>query len=1239
MNPTDRISQFKQLLAERILVLDGGMGTMIQGYGLTEADYRGERFKSWRCDLKGNSDILVLTRPDVVGAIHRAYLEAGADIIETNTFTANYPSQADYGAEDLVREINLEAARVARSAVDQFTAQTGKMRFVAGALGPTNRTASLSPNVNDPAFRNIDFDQLSQTYMVAARALIEGGADLFLIETIFDTLNAKAAIFAVRQVIEETGVDLPIIISGTITDASGRTLSGQTTEAFWNSVRHARPLAIGLNCALGAKQLRPYIEELSRIADCYVSAYPNAGLPNAFGEYDEAPCQTAELIREFATSGFVNIVGGCCGTNPDHIRHIREAVTGVTPRTPPRIEPRCRLSGLEPLNIGPDSLFVNVGERTNVTGSAKFRRLIEADDYNAALDIARQQVTSGAQVIDINMDEGMLDSEAAMVRFLNLVASEPDISRVPIMIDSSKWSIIEAGLKRIQGKGIVNSISLKEGEASFLEQARKVRAYGAAVVVMAFDEKGQADTVKRKVEISQRSYQLLTEKVGFPPEDIIFDPNIFAVATGIEEHNNYSVDFVEAVAEIKRTCPHAHISGGVSNVSFSFRGNEVVREAMHTVFLYHAIKAGMTMGIVNAGQLGIYEDITPDLRECVEDVILNRRPDSTERLLEIANRYKGESGAKKAEDQAWRSLPVVKRLEHALVKGIDEFVVQDTEEARQQFERPLQVIEGPLMDGMNVVGDLFGAGKMFLPQVVKSARVMKKAVAHLIPFIEQEKARGGGVSRSNGKIVLATVKGDVHDIGKNIVGVVLQCNNFEVIDLGVMVPCDRILETATREGADMVGLSGLITPSLDEMVHVAREMQRQGFDKPLLIGGATTSPAHTAVRIDPQYKGPVVYVKDASRSVGICQQLLTPATRSEYIEKLKSDHAVRREQHRGKKVKSPQLTIAQARANRFKGGWETYTPPVPKLIGLRVFEDYSLEDLTRYIDWMPFFNAWEFAGKFPDILTDPIVGEQASNLYADARRMLKQLIRERWLTAKGVIGLFPANSVDDDDVEIYADESRSSVVERLHFLRQQKGKPEGHSHDALADFIAPKASGRKDYIGAFAVTTGIGIEPHLERFHRAHDDYSSIILKALADRLAEAFAERLHERVRREFWGYAPEERFANDQLIKEEYRGIRPAPGYPACPDHTEKATLWRLLKPGTNAGIELTESFAMYPTAAVSGWYFSHPDSRYFAVGKIDLDQVQNYAARKKISLEEAQRWLAPNLGYEADSDADAA
>ena len=1238
-NRMDRIAALRGALNERILVLDGGFGTLVQERKLSETDYRGARFADWQCDLKGNTDVLVLTQPDIIADVHRRYLEAGSDIIETNTFTANYPSQADYHMEDLVAEMNLAAAQIARRVADEFEAKHGGVRFVAGAIGPTNRTASLSPNVNDPAYRAITFDQLADTYYVAARALYEGGADLFLIETIFDTLNAKAAIYAVRRVQEEVGVEVPLIISGTITDASGRTLSGQTTEAFWNSVRHAKPIAIGLNCALGAKQLRPYVEELSRIADTYVSAYPNAGLPNAFGEYDEQPCETADLIKDFAASGFVNIVGGCCGTTPHHIKHIKEAVAGVAPRKIPSLERRCRLSGLEPVNIGADSLFVNVGERTNVTGSAKFRKLIEADDYNAALDIARQQVASGAQVIDINMDEGMLDSEAAMVKFLNLIASEPDIARVPIMIDSSKWSVIEAGLKCVQGKSIVNSISLKEGEEAFLAHARKVQAYGAAVVVMAFDEKGQADTRERKIEICKRSYDLLTQKVGFAPEDIIFDPNIFAVATGIEEHNNYSVDFIEATREIRRQCPHVHVSGGVSNVSFSFRGNDPVREAMHSVFLYHAIKAGMTMGIVNAGQLAIYEDIAPELRERVEDVILNRRADSTERLLEIAGRYKGEAGAKKAEDLAWRSWPVGKRLEHALVKGIDEFVVADTEEARQQFAHPLHVIEGPLMDGMNVVGDLFGAGKMFLPQVVKSARVMKRAVAHLVPFIEALKAASGNLSKSNGKIVMATVKGDVHDIGKNIVGVVLQCNNFEVIDLGVMVPCERILETARREGADMIGLSGLITPSLDEMVHVAKEMQRQGFEQPLLIGGATTSPAHTSVKIDPQYAGPVVYVKDASRSVGICQQLLTAATRGEYAAKLKDEHATRRSQHQGKKAKSPQLTIAQARANRFQGGWDAYTPPVPRFLGLRTFEDYSLEDLTRYIDWMPFFNAWEFSGKFPDILTDPVIGDQVSTLYADARRMLKQIVRERWLTARAVIGLFPANSVDDDDVEVYTDESRSQVLKRLHFLRQQKGKPAGQPHTALADFIAPKSSGKRDYIGAFAVTAGIGIEQHIERFEKAHDDYSSIMLKALADRFAEAFAERLHERVRREFWGYAPDERLTNDELIKEQYRGIRPAPGYPACPDHTEKGTLWQLLDPPANAGITLTESFAMYPTAAVSGWYFSHPGSHYFPLGKIDLDQVQNYAARKKLSLEEAQRWLAPSLGYDADADADAA
>jgi 5-methyltetrahydrofolate--homocysteine methyltransferase len=1224
----ERVREFRRLLGERVLVLDGAMGTVIQSYKLGEADYRGERFRDWPKDLKGNNDLLVLTRPEVIGEIHRRYLEAGADIVETNTFNSNATSQADYGTEALVRELNLAAAQVARRAADEVTARTGRQRFVAGALGPTNRTASLSPNVNDPGYRNVSFDELAATYTEATRALVEGGVDLILVETIFDTLNAKAALFAVRSVLDEAGLDLPVMVSGTITDASGRTLSGQTVEAFWNSVRHARPEVIGLNCALGAKQLRPYVEELSRIADAYVCAYPNAGLPNAFGEYDEAACETAELVREYATSGFVNIVGGCCGTTPEHIGHIAQSIAGLPPRRPPVLEPRCRLSGLEPLNIGPDSLFVNVGERTNVTGSAKFRRLIEADDYAGALDVARQQVAAGAQVIDVNMDEGMLDSEAAMVRFLNLVAAEPDVARVPVMIDSSKWSVIEAGLKCLQGKGIVNSISLKEGERAFLEQARRVRAYGAAVVVMAFDEQGQADTVERKVGICRRSYELLTGTVGFPAEDVIFDPNIFAVATGIEQHDRYALDFIEATAKIRAACPHALVSGGVSNVSFSFRGNDVVREAMHSVFLYHAIRAGMTMGIVNAGQLAIYEEIAPELRECVEDVILARRIDATERLLEVAGRYKGEAGQKRVEDTAWRSWPVAKRLEHALVKGIDEFVVEDAEAARIELASPLAVIEGPLMDGMNFVGDLFGAGKMFLPQVVKSARVMKKAVAHLVPYLE--KAQDGS-NRSNGKIVLATVKGDVHDIGKNIVGVVLQCNNFEVIDLGVMVPAERILATAQRENADMVGLSGLITPSLDEMVHVAREMTRLGFTVPLLIGGATTSPAHTAVKIDPEYAGAVAYVKDASRAVGVCQSLATPEQRAEYTRKLKADHAERREQHKGRKVKLPAFTLAEARANRFRCDWTAYRPPVPRMSGVRRFEDVPLEELVRYIDWMPFFNAWEFAGKFPDILTDPVVGEAASNLYADARRMLKEMIAGRWTRASAVIGFFPANSVDDD-IEVYADESRRETPYHLHHLRQQKPKPAGQPHYALADFVAPRDCGVQDWIGAFAVTAGIGLDDKVREFEARHDDYGSIMLKALADRFAEALAERMHERVRREFWGYAPEERFTNDQLVREEYRGIRPAPGYPACPDHTEKATLWRMLDVERNVGIRLTESFAMYPTAAVSGWYFSHPEARYFQVGKIDADQVADYARRKGMTLADAERWLAPIIGYES-------
>jgi 5-methyltetrahydrofolate--homocysteine methyltransferase len=1233
MTREQRIAEFRRLLTQRVLVLDGAMGTMIQAYKPDEAAYRGQRFRDWPSDLKGNNDLLTLTQPAMIREIHGKYLAAGADIIETNTFNSSAPSLGDYRMEGLVGELNQNAARLAREVADEYTERTGQARFVAGAIGPTSRTASLSPQVNDPGFRNISFDQLVATYSEASAALIEGGADVLLIETIFDTLNAKAALFAVRRTMDQAHCDLPIMISGTITDASGRTLSGQTVEAFWNSVRHANPTVIGLNCALGAKQLRPYVEELSRLADVAVCVYPNAGLPNAFGEYDEQACETAALVREFAEQGLVNIVGGCCGTTAEHIAHIRQAVVSMPPRVLPRHPPRCRLSGLEALDIGPDSLFVNVGERTNVTGSAKFRRLIEADEYSAALDVARAQVVSGAQIIDINMDEGMLDSQAAMVRFLNLIASEPDIARVPVMIDSSKWSVIEAGLKCLQGKGIVNSISLKEGEASFLSQARLVRAYGAAVVVMAFDEKGQADTVERKVSICERSYKLLTEQVGFPPEDIIFDPNIFAIATGIEEHNGYGRDFIEATAAIRERCPHVMISGGVSNVSFSFRGNEPVREAMHSVFLYHAIRAGMSMGIVNAGQLAIYEQIDPELRECCEDVILNRRPDATERLLQVAQRYKGEAGQRKVEDLAWRSWPVAKRLEHALVRGIDEYVIEDTEEARSQFERPLQVIEGPLMEGMNVVGDLFGAGKMFLPQVVKSARVMKKAVAHLIPYIEQEKAAGGVGRQTNGLIIMATVKGDVHDIGKNIVGVVLQCNNFEVIDLGVMVSCEKILEAATREKADMIGLSGLITPSLDEMVHVAREMQRQGFKQPLLIGGATTSPAHTSVRIDPQYEGAVVYVKDASRAVGVCQQLIADESRAVFTTRTKAEHVQRRIQHGSRRAKSPTHTLAQARANRPRLDWSGYVPPVPRMLGVRAFDDYSIEELARYIDWTPFFQAWELRGKFPDILSDPQFGEQASSLYADARKMLRTLIREHWLQPRAVFGLFAANSIDDD-IELYADDSRTEVIGHVHCLRQQKDLPEGKPHTALADFIAPKSSQLHDYFGAFAVSTGQGIEAPLRRFESDHDDYSAIMLKSLADRLAEAFAERLHERVRREFWGYAAAEKLGAEQLIREEYRGIRPAPGYPACPDHTEKATLWRLLDVEQRAGITLTESFAMYPTAAVSGWYFSHPDARYLAVGRVDRDQIVDYARRKGMTVEEIERWLTPNLGYEPEA-----
>jgi 5-methyltetrahydrofolate--homocysteine methyltransferase len=1218
----------QRLLQERILILDGAMGTMVQARRLKESDYRGDRFADWPQDLKGNNDLLSLTRPDVVQDIHRGYLEAGADIIETNTFTANAPSMADYGMQELVGELNRESARLARQVADEFTTRTGVRRLVAGVLGPTSRTASLSPDVNDPGYRNIDFDQLVAAYSECAQALIEGGVDLLMVETVFDTLNAKAALFAITGIRESMGLDLPIMISGTITDASGRTLSGQTTEAFWNSVRHAQPLIVGLNCALGATELRPYVAELSRVADCHVSAHPNAGLPNEFGEYDDTPEHMAKVIGEFARSGLLNLVGGCCGTTPAHISAIRDAVSGCAPRTPAAPRPKLRLSGLEAVNIGEDSLFVNVGERTNVTGSAVFRKLIEANDYNAALDVARQQVEAGAQVVDINMDEGMLDSEKAMRTFLNLLAAEPDISRVPVMLDSSKWSVLEAGLKCVQGKCVVNSISMKEGEKPFLEQARLVRRYGAAVIVMAFDEDGQADTVERKVSICERSYRLLTEQVGFPPEDIIFDPNIFAVATGIEAHNGYGLAFIEATRQIKQRLPHALVSGGVSNVSFSFRGNNAVREAMHSVFLYHAIKAGMDMGIVNAGQLAIYEDIPAELRGRVEDVVLDRRADATERLLELAQEYRGKGGAvRSTQDLAWREWDVEQRLSHALVKGIDEFIVQDTEEARLATEHSLQVIEGPLMDGMNVVGDLFGEGKMFLPQVVKSARVMKKAVAHLIPFIEQEK-RGGG--QAKGRIVMATVKGDVHDIGKNIVGVVLQCNNFEVIDLGVMVPCEKILDTALREGANMIGLSGLITPSLDEMVYVAREMQRRGMTIPLLIGGATTSPVHTSVKIDPGYEGPVLYVKDASRAVGVAQRLVGEGDARDYAAEVKAEHQKRREQHSGQRRKGPELTLSAARENRLALDWSGYRPPAPNKPGIHVLDRVSVETLLPYVDWMPFFNAWEFRGTYPQVLEDSHVGEAARALYADAQAMMGRIVSENWLQPRGVLGLFAANSIEHDDIAVFADEQREQRILTLHNLRQQKDLRAGLPHLSLADFIAPVESGVPDYLGAFAVSAGHGVEERARQFERAHDDYSSIMLKALSDRLAEAFAEYLHEQVRTDYWGYSAGEGLNNQQLIAESYRGIRPAPGYPACPDHTEKASLWNLLDVESRTGIRLTESFAMWPTAAVSGWYFSHPESRYFALGKIDRDQVADYARRKGVSLEQAERWLAPNLGY---------
>ncbi|MFA0015489.1 methionine synthase [Vibrio lentus] len=1217
--------KIEALLKQRILLIDGGMGTMIQDYKLEEQDYRGERFADWHSDLKGNNDLLVLTQPKLIKGIHTEYLEAGADILETNTFNATTIAMADYDMESLSEEINYAAAKLAREAADEWTAKTPeKPRFVAGVLGPTNRTCSLSPDVNDPGYRNVSFDELVVAYSESTRALIKGGSDLILIETIFDTLNAKACSFAVESVFEEMGITLPVMISGTITDASGRTLSGQTTEAFYNALRHVKPISFGLNCALGPDELREYVGEMSRISECHVSAHPNAGLPNAFGEYDLSPEDMAEHVKEWAESGFLNLIGGCCGTTPEHIRQMAEAVEGVTPRQLPDLPVSCRLSGLEPLTISKESLFVNVGERTNVTGSARFKRLIKEELYDEALSVAREQVENGAQIIDINMDEGMLDAEACMVKFLNLCASEPEISKVPVMVDSSKWEVIEAGLKCIQGKGIVNSISLKEGKEKFVEQAKLVRRYGAAVIVMAFDEVGQADTRERKVEICTNAYNILVDEVGFPPEDIIFDPNIFAVATGIDEHNNYAVDFIEAVGDIKRDLPHAMISGGVSNVSFSFRGNNYVREAIHAVFLYHCFKNGMDMGIVNAGQLEIYDNVPEDLREAVEDVVLNRRDDSTERLLDIATEYL-ERAVGKVEDKSaleWRTWPVEKRLEHSLVKGITDFIVEDTEEARVNASRPIEVIEGPLMDGMNVVGDLFGEGKMFLPQVVKSARVMKQAVAHLEPFINATK----DVGATNGKILLATVKGDVHDIGKNIVGVVLQCNNYEIIDLGVMVSCEKILKVAKEENVDIIGLSGLITPSLDEMVHVAKEMERQGFKLPLLIGGATTSKAHTAVKIEQNYSEPVVYVNNASRAVGVCTSLLSKELKPAFVEKLDIDYDRVRDQHNRKKPRTKPVTLERARANKVAIDWRSYTPPVPAKPGVHIFNDFDVATLRQYIDWTPFFMTWSLVGKYPAILDHEEVGEEAKRLFKDANDLLDRVQKEKLLEARGMCAMFPANSVGDD-IEVYTDESRTEVLKVLHNLRQQTEKPKGFNY-CLSDYIAPKDSGKADWIGGFAVTGGIGERELADEYKANGDDYNAIMIQAVADRLAEAFAEYLHKEVRKDIWGYSPDEDLSNDDLIREKYQGIRPAPGYPACPEHTEKGTLWELMDVEKAIDMSLTTSYAMWPGASVSGMYFSHPDARYFAIAQIQQDQVDSYADRKGWDMLEAEKWLGPNI-----------
>jgi 5-methyltetrahydrofolate--homocysteine methyltransferase len=1251
----DATAELTDLLRARILVLDGAMGTMIQGHRLDESAYRGERFASYDGEVAGDNDLLSITDPDVIRGIHRAYLDAGADIVCTNTFNATRISQADYGLEDLAYELNVAAAALARAAADE-AATAERPRYVAGSLGPTSKTASISPDVNDPGARNIDFDDLVAAYLEEANGLVDGGVDLLLVETIFDTLNAKAAIFALETLFEEHGRRWPVMISGTITDASGRTLSGQVTEAFWNSVRHARPLAVGLNCALGATDLRPYVADLARVADCFVSAHPNAGLPNAFGEYDETPDDMAGVLGEFATSGLLNIVGGCCGTTAEHIAAIADAAKRVTPRAVPEVPRAMRLSGLEPVTIDRASLFVNVGERTNITGSARFRKLIREGDYDTALSVAAQQVEAGAQVLDVNMDEGMIDGVAAMDRFLKLIASEPDISRVPVMVDSSKWEVIEAGLKCVQGKAIVNSISMKEGEQAFVEHARLCRRYGAAVVVMAFDEEGQADTLERRTQICERAYRLLTEEVGFPTEDIIFDPNVFPVATGIAEHAAYGTDFIEATRWIKENLPGALVSGGISNVSFSFRGNNPVREAIHAVFLYHAIEAGLDMGIVNAGALVVYDQVDAGLRERIEDVVLDRRPDAAERLLEIAERYNVAAGEVDEAAEEWRELPLRERITHSLVKGIDTHVVGDTEALRQEIAaaggRPIEVIEGPLMDGMNVVGDLFGAGKMFLPQVVKSARVMKKAVAHLIPFIEEEKANDPERAlqkETNGTIVTATVKGDVHDIGKNIVGVVLQCNNFEVIDLGVMVPAQKILDTAREVGADAIGLSGLITPSLDEMVNVASEMQRQGFTLPLLIGGATTSRAHTAVKIDPRYDAPVVWVKDASRSVPVTASLLHETRRDRLLAEVRADYDSLRARHAAKNDR-PLATLEEARAARTPIDWQGYRPPRPRLLlqqdhdvspitggrgasqHVRVFRNADLADLRRYIDWQPFFNAWEMKGSFPEILDDPDSGETARRLYDDAQAMLDRLTEETWLTAHGVVGMFPANAVGDD-IEVYLDEARGEPHAVLHQLRQQGAHRSGVPNRSLSDYVAPKDTGIKDYVGLFAVTAGIGTQDKIAEFKNDLDDYSGILLESLADRLAEAFAERMHERVRRELWGYAPDEHLDNRALIKEQYAGIRPAPGYPASPDHTEKRTLWDLLDVTTHTGMELTESMAMWPGASVSGIYFSHPESQYFVVGRLGPDQVADYARRKGWTSAEAEHWLSPNLGYDPE------